>query len=452
MSFSSGSPARRRTLERRRPRALRNGLLSQSRKHEVLAIAEGLRLALHEEDIIKDRRYHLRNYPRCFVGREVVDWLLAKGEADTRQQAISIMHNLEEYNTIHHVVDDHSFKDEFLFFRFRRDDGTYEEEPSADDQVAGQRLYSRLSASAQGLIADRRYHGRTYHTCVVGNELVDFVIAEGLFGSRHEAVAHLRDLVEAGVLHHVCHDHHFKDEYLFYRFINDEKTSRRDSKKSPRLTTASSSDPQLVHQSNSVVEPPSASQHGNRPLPASVHPPSNGTSHHAALAESRSLPAVSNASSGGAIVGRPRMMPPQEAPALPTGRHSHPSPPGSPIHRHGIQAAVTAAGTPPDFIYRVTTEELLDPDAAGYTRRHVRVVSDPVGFGFVIRGAAPVHVHTVDPTGPAAASGLQVGDFLLHVNGQDVLNFSHGEVAKLIVRGSAVAQLVVLTHPSMLHR
>ena len=37
------------------------------------------------------------------------------------------------------------------------------------------------------------------------------------------------------------------------------------------------------------------------------------------------------------------------------------------------------------------------------------MTSDPVGYGFVIRGSRPVYVHTVDPSGPAAAAGLQVG-------------------------------------------
>ena len=35
-------------------------------------------------------------------------------------------------------------------------------------------------------------------------------------------------------------------------------------------------------------------------------------------------------------------------------------------------------------------------------------MSDPVGFGFVIRGNGPVYVKTVDPTGPAAQAGLKV--------------------------------------------
>ncbi len=43
-----------------------------------------------------------------------------------------------------------------------------------------------------------------------------------------------------------------------------------------------------------------------------------------------------------------------------------------------------------------------------YSANPLQVVSDPVGYGFVIRGSRPVYVHSVDPNGPAAAAGLKV--------------------------------------------
>ena len=41
------------------------------------------------------------------------------------------------------VCDDHDFKDEKLFFRFRRDDNTYEDLPDTAALAKGQRIYSR---------------------------------------------------------------------------------------------------------------------------------------------------------------------------------------------------------------------------------------------------------------------------------------------------------------------
>lgn len=49
--------------------------------------------------------------------------------------------------TLWTVCDDHSFKDERLFFRFRRDDGTYEAPPNTALLAKGEQIYSRLAMS-----------------------------------------------------------------------------------------------------------------------------------------------------------------------------------------------------------------------------------------------------------------------------------------------------------------
>lgn len=59
--------------------------------------------------------------------------------------------------------------------------------------------------------------------------------------------------------------------------------------------------------------------------------------------------------------------------------------------------------------------------------------SDSVGYGFVLRGEGPTFVQTVDPTGPAAKSGLKVGHIIQGVNGIDVINMNHKETAKVIL-------------------
>jgi small-conductance mechanosensitive channel len=70
---------------------------------------------------IADRRHFLRVHPRCFVGRESVDWLTAH-EQLTRDEAVAVAQRLMERGIIRHVLDEHDFRDELLFYRFRADE------------------------------------------------------------------------------------------------------------------------------------------------------------------------------------------------------------------------------------------------------------------------------------------------------------------------------------------
>ena len=62
------------------------------------------RLRLHEGKVIKDRRHHLRTYPNCFVGKELIDWLIEHKEASDRDTAIKIMQKLLDQSIIHHGI------------------------------------------------------------------------------------------------------------------------------------------------------------------------------------------------------------------------------------------------------------------------------------------------------------------------------------------------------------
>ena len=75
-----------------------------SNKAAILAVGEELRLLLHEEDppLIKDRRYHLKAYESCFTGNEMVDWLLKKGEVESRAEAVAMMQKLLDHGVLHH--------------------------------------------------------------------------------------------------------------------------------------------------------------------------------------------------------------------------------------------------------------------------------------------------------------------------------------------------------------
>ena len=70
---------------------------------------------------IGDRSYRTRRYPRCFVGREAVDVLQRLYGVTSREAAVALGARLQEAGLFDHVEGDHSFRDEFLFYRLQAD-------------------------------------------------------------------------------------------------------------------------------------------------------------------------------------------------------------------------------------------------------------------------------------------------------------------------------------------
>ena len=71
---------------------------------------------------IKTRRQKLKLYHRCFLGNEAVTWLSEKTKL-SRPDAIKLGQKMIEKGFFHHVMDEHKFKDEELFYRFNEDEG-----------------------------------------------------------------------------------------------------------------------------------------------------------------------------------------------------------------------------------------------------------------------------------------------------------------------------------------
>lgn len=71
---------------------------------------------------IKTRRHKLKLYQRCFVGNEAVDWITKKTKL-SREDAIVIGQKMIDKGIFHHVLDEHQFEDEELFYRFNEDEG-----------------------------------------------------------------------------------------------------------------------------------------------------------------------------------------------------------------------------------------------------------------------------------------------------------------------------------------
>lgn len=68
----------------------------------------------------EDRWYHLRRYPKCFVGTEAVAWMLDNlPELRSRADAVRLGNELMEASLIYHVADSHEFADGHFFYEFR---------------------------------------------------------------------------------------------------------------------------------------------------------------------------------------------------------------------------------------------------------------------------------------------------------------------------------------------
>ncbi len=79
---------------------------------------------------IRDRRYKLKNYARCFVGSEAVAWLVRNLELSS-DEAVQLGQRLVNEGWVHHVVDEHAFEDHQFFYRFYLDEEQFHERTSA---------------------------------------------------------------------------------------------------------------------------------------------------------------------------------------------------------------------------------------------------------------------------------------------------------------------------------
>ncbi|CAH1799719.1 unnamed protein product [Owenia fusiformis] len=115
------------------------------------------------------------------------------------------------------------------------------------------------------------------------------------------------------------------------------------------------------------------------------------------------------------------------------------------------------------LVKRHTLAALVHSDSA-YAPRTVVLQKGKNGFGFVLRGAkskdpstrildfqpttdypALQYLDRVDPGGMAEKAGLQAGDFLLEINGENVISATHEHTVRLIMRSDDTLALRVVT-------
>ncbi|XP_050402254.1 DEP domain-containing mTOR-interacting protein isoform X2 [Patella vulgata] len=321
---------------------------TSSTKPEIFLIGEQLRFEMGAQGLIGNRKYHLRTYKSCFVGQEVVDWLLKSRHIHSREAAVTAMRTLQENHIIHHVCDDHLFKDEKLFYRFRRDDNTYSIDRDLRSFYTGLRVYQKIRKRSD-IMKDFNDSGRLYRDAFTGYNFVNWMMENEETYSRDQSVKEGRELLESEIIKHVT-------------LVRPRQES---------ITQSSSGSPDQ-HDSLQFSQSSESSE-------TCSEPDSNG------ILEPKSV-----------------------------------------------------------LVRQVSVSELEDPNAP-YIRQKIKILSDGIGYGFVIRGDGPTYVQTLDPNGPAAAAGIKVRQYIYSVNGEKVINKNHKMVGKLIQEQDSLS-LVVLSH------
>ncbi|XP_037346428.1 DEP domain-containing mTOR-interacting protein [Pungitius pungitius] len=383
-------------------------------KGEVMIAGEQLRLRLHDGKLIKDRRYHLRTYPNCFVAQELIDWLVSHKEAPDRATAVRLMQHLMDHDILHHVCDKMPLlKDAKLLYRFRKDDGTFSFNREVKIFMRGQRLYEHLIGDKKSILQLREEHGVAYQRSFPGGQLIDWLLQNGEAESRCRGLELCRAMQEHGIIQHVAKKYEFFDSRLLYQFcINFRRRHRlsellRESEKDDKGAIVSTqedsrADSAFVWHKSSPQEDSNAFQSVRLSKDLTQVTRGHRGSLNSAQLHSSGFPLLVQLS-------------------LPSVRCN----PKSVLRRH------------------FTCEELFAPGAP-LIKKVLTVIGDALGWGFVVRGTAPCYVQAVDPESPSAAAGVKVRQFVWQVNGRCVLYLNYRTVTRLVMTGPRTVVLEVL--------
>lgn len=177
--------------------------------NDLLALAAQMRSGGGVD--VRDRMFRLQRYRRCFVGSEAVDWLIRQRRL-TRPQAVRLGRRLIAHGLIRHVVDEHDFEDDALFYTWCEASDAATETAMPD---AGE-LRAALCAADGPPLAEHHRALVTHHRCATGREIGDWIAAR--YGvDPATATQWASHLMRRGALRHVFDAKPFVADRTLYR-------------------------------------------------------------------------------------------------------------------------------------------------------------------------------------------------------------------------------------------
>mmetsp|Transcript_12516 Transcript_12516/g.37923 ORF Transcript_12516/g.37923 Transcript_12516/m.37923 type:complete len:869 (+) Transcript_12516:44-2650(+) len=220
-----------REMEALEDEVLRKGFLHDLDHAVVEMLDESRGIAL------RDRKYHLRTYRDCFIGRDGVDWLCRYFDNCSREVGVQKGRFLLALGYVRHVIDRQKpFADDFGFYVFtRRARAQCNHVKRARARLAQLTvedvLVNMMDVSSGVSVRDRKWHLKTYRQAFVGADATTW-LTEFLFCDRDTGVQRGQEMVDAGYIRDVSDANKpFADDGHLYVFTEEAQRQLSQSRR-----------------------------------------------------------------------------------------------------------------------------------------------------------------------------------------------------------------------------
>lgn len=145
---------------------------------------EQARKRLYQGVEVRNRRYRFKEYKRCFVASEAVDFMVQSGWAPSREEAVELgLHLQKKFNLFQHVVEPEKnlFADKYLFFKFNEMNDNGEDSEDMSTAGTGSIRSSMTSLSGGTMVGSHPNNHQSSRGAAITESLMSSTKKTGLY-------------------------------------------------------------------------------------------------------------------------------------------------------------------------------------------------------------------------------------------------------------------------------